>query len=143
MKWFRKHTNDSPRLISLSPLRHSDQIDDSILSYYNHRNLNENDTSSTSSLPQTPVSNKSSRNYCIIPPSPPPPPLTTIAAAAALPSQSLPTSKSSTLSSTSSNDSVSLRKSRIGNYFPFYFNFILFLILIFFVVRLFQIVVCL
>lgn len=104
MRWFRKHTNDSPRLISLSPLRHSDQIDDSILSYYSHRNLNENDTSTSSSLPQTPISNKS-RSYCTTTP---------------------PSSKSSTLSGASCPDTVNLRKSRIGNY-CFYIFMIIFL----------------
>lgn len=33
MKWFMKSSNDAPRLISLSPLRHSDQQDGSYYAF--------------------------------------------------------------------------------------------------------------
>lgn len=61
MRWFKKYSNDSPRLISLSPLRSGDQEDGSILAYYSNRCNDQTDNeinNQPSSQPQTPIIGK-------------------------------------------------------------------------------------
>lgn len=113
MRWFKKYSNDSPRLISLSPLRHGDQQDGSILSYYSHRDGTENDcNASLTAMPQTPVTVNKRRTTCASP-------LATSSSMAA--SSTLvnvtthPTTPSSNATVTAS-DPANIRKSRIGNY---------------------------
>lgn len=121
MRWFKKYSNDSPRLISLSPLRHGDQQDGSILSYYSRRGSTENDCSaSLASLPQTPVTVNRRRAPCT-------PPLATSSAASASAEMVCATNATPSINSTAIIHTINIRKSRIGNYFSSFliriFNF--------------------
>lgn len=117
MRWFKKYPNDSPRLISLSPLRHSDQPDGSILSYYSHRDDTENDcNASFQSLPQTPITVNKRRIPCASPLA------TATASTPAATSATMvacTTNATPSISSTATN-TINIRKSRIGNYFHFF-----------------------
>lgn len=99
MRWFKKYSNDSPRLISLSPLRSGDQDDGSILAYYSTRCNNQTDneinnsnqqSTQSSSQPQTPIIGKQSS------------------------ATTTPTATGSSLNATTII-TMSTRKSRIGN----------------------------
>lgn len=117
MRWFKKYSNDSPRLISLSPLRHSDQQDGSILSYYSNRsgnNENEN-IGSSASLPQTPVVVNKNRNGCTT---------STLCSTSSATSAAIANTVDLPIINSTATNTLNLRKSRIGNYFNLFFYFI-------------------